>query len=108
MDHVTKIEWDDLHVVYVTNYYDIPLSGLCLWKGKLEKFEIEDYEYGKYRVIHMNVFQRLKARFDKKMFEWFVGTHWSYDNGRRTNYYYTRSPEWLHNAAFKFYYWWKK
>lgn len=108
MDLVTKIEWDDLHVVYVTNFYDIPLTGLCLWKGKLERFEVEDYEYGTYRVIHINWLQRLKARFDKKMFEWFVGHHWSYDNGRRTNYYYVRSPQWLHNAAFKFYYWMTK
>ena len=108
MDLVTKIEWDDLHVVYVTNYYDIPLTGLCLYKGKLEKFEIDDFEEGKYRVIHLNPIQRLLARLDKKMFEIFVGTHWSYEEGRRTNYYYVRSPEWLHKAAFKLYYWIKK
>lgn len=108
MKLVTKITYEQLYVVFVTNFYDIPLEGLCMWKGKLERFEIDDYEEATYKVVHVNAFQRIAERIRKKMFEWCVGYHWTYDNGRRTRYYYQWQPVWLHNALFKLYYWLSK
>lgn len=106
-----------MHYVFVSGFYDHPLTGTCLYQGKLCKFHIEALESGEesdyYIITPMTLWERFKARFDQKMFELCVGTHWSYDGNKRRSFYYVRSPAWLHNLLFKSYYYvtmkrWKK
>lgn len=105
-----KVHWREMHFVFVSGFYDIPLSGTCIHDGKLCRFHIEVLEGDQYQeteyyiITPLTRWEAFKARFNQKMFEMCVGKHWSYDGNRRRSHYYVRSPEWLHNLLFRAYY----
>ena len=73
------------NLVYVENYYDIPLSGLCTHKNQLVGFKVVDSEEDDptYEIIHLTPIQKIRELVKKKLFEICVGKHWSYKNGKR-------------------------
>jgi hypothetical protein len=104
MGNAATIRYEELYLVFVSNFYDHPLSGLCLYKGALCKFEWP-YEDDYVTVHSMSLGERLVARFRQKMFEWFVGDHWTYVDGKeRYAEFGARKPEWLSRLLFKMYY----
>lgn len=73
------------NLVYVENYYDIPLSGLCTHKNQLVRFKVVDSEEEnlEYEIIPLTWLQKMKALTQKKLFEICVGMHWTYKDGKR-------------------------
>ena len=94
---------NNLHILYVIRFYDIPLEGLCLHQGKIEKF-IVDYDTLQATIIHLSTLQRFHYLLKKKLFELCVGNHWTYKDGQRNSIYYERQPTCLHKALFNIYY----
>ena len=93
----------ELEIVYVDAFYDIPLGGLCRYNGKIERFKV-DYETEEATIIYLTHWQRFKELYHKKLFEICVGTHQSYVNNKRPNYFYWRKPKILHKILYKLYY----
>jgi len=93
----------DLDIVYVTSFYDIPLAGLCRYEGKIQKFET-DYDTEESTIIFLTPMQRFRALWSKWLFEICVGTHQSYENGKRAHYFYWRKPKFLHVFLYKSYF----
>lgn len=92
-----------LEIIFVTNFYDIPLAGLCWYDGKVERFE-SDYDTQKTTIIFLTRYERFKALLGKKLFEICVGTHHTYKNNRKASYFYWRKPVILHKILYKLYY----
>ena len=76
------INYDDVDFVWVSDHYDIHLRGLCRHNGELCEFET-DWESEKVEIKPLSVPQKLRWLLSKKLFEWFVGYHWTYKNGKR-------------------------
>jgi hypothetical protein len=93
----------ELEIIYVTDYYDIPLSGLCRYNNRIERFEYNE-ENQEYHIIHLTRYQRIVELFRKKLFEICVGTHQSYVNNKKPSFFYWRKPVILHRILFKLYY----
>lgn len=103
---IGKVKYEDLKVEFVSNYYDGPLSGLCKFGDRLCYFQLLDWERKdwEYEIYDLTFKEKSCKLINKKVFEWCVGYHWTYKEGKRTNYFYTRKPEWLYKLLFKFYY----
>lgn len=102
-----KVRWDQMHYVFITNFYDVPLTGTCLHEGKLCRFEMEwvdesDSDY--YLVYPLTFVERVKAKINQWCFEVCVGHHWSYGGLRRKSFFYYRRPQWLYKLLFRLYY----
>lgn len=93
----------ELDIVYVMNFYDLPLKGLCRYQGKIQLFET-DYETEETTITLLSTFTRLKLLWRKKLFEICIGNHWTYKNGKRTGYFYWRNPEWFHRILYNLYF----
>lgn len=110
MKQVAEIISSDLKIVFVTNYYDRPLSGLCYYNGDLTKFELnydpEDDEgiNETYFIFSLTVFEKIKYLFQKKMFEICVGYHQTYVNNKKPSFFYMRKPKWVFSLLYNFYY----
>lgn len=105
-----RLLYSDLNIVWVSNYYDGPLEGLCRQNGELMRFEIEEPDEARdddwyYNCYPLTKYEKVKWVIKQKMFEWCVGYHWTYTNNKRTNFFYYRKPEWLFKLLFKIYYW---
>lgn len=101
-----RVSYKDMNYVFITNFYDRPLSGFCMHEGELHRFEETDEscENDEYEVYKMTRWEKNRAWFSQKCFELCVGTHWSWGGGRRKDYFYWRRPKWLHKILFKVYY----
>lgn len=106
MKQVAKVPYDDMDFVYVENHYDIHLSGLCRYDGKIHRFltNDDDFDDSHCIILELSYIEKLKALWDKKLFEICVGTHWTYHEGKRMGDYYIRKPAWLHKKLFKWFY----
>lgn len=89
---------NDLDIIFVTDYYDIPICGLCMHEGRVERFELEDFEEAMYNIVPLTASQRFFALVDKKLFEMFVGLHWSYDKPNKRYHY---RPQWCWGIYYK-------
>lgn len=100
------IPYKDLDIVFVTNYYDVPLSGTCIHDGKLCEFECssEHDDPLMYAIYRLSFLQKIKAKFTQWKFEQCVGYHWSYHSGKKTTYFYIRKPKWLYTMLYKWFY----
>jgi len=99
MKYKAKVPYKFTTFVFVESHYDHNLAGLCQYKGKLCRFTCR-YGSDYCRIWELSFFEKLKALYTKKTFEWFVGRHWTYPdrpNGAR----YNRREG---SLRFKFYY----
>lgn len=105
MQRATILDYQLMRFIWVNNFYDHPLEGTCWWQGRFCYFEAVDYDSDQYRVYYLTWQERWRWRFRQRMFELFVGTHWTYDKeNRRTASFGTRKPRWFWNLMFRFYY----
>lgn len=92
-------------IIFVSNYYDVPLSGTCEFEGKRYKFKKrwidpdDDYEE-KYELIPLDKIQSIKQNISQWLFEVFVGSHWTYKDGIR-DYSANLKPKWKMNFYYK-------
>jgi hypothetical protein len=98
--------WGDMRFVFVSDFYDMPLNGICLCDGKLCEFD-GDYDTGAFTIKPPAWWQKVFWLWRKRLFEICVGHHWTYDaSGKeRSAAFSCRSPRWLYRALFKAYYW---
>lgn len=74
---------------YIMDYYDVPLSGLCLYNNETYYFEfIHEEIYGLFKLHEEDKYSILRQ---KKDFDEMVGSHWSFnkDTGKKEQQWYT-------------------
>lgn len=81
------IPYKKVNFLWITNHYDVHLSGLCVINNKICLFNtIVDYDTGEYdsyddlmcKITQLTFLEKLKFLFEKWLFELCVGTHWTY------------------------------
>lgn len=70
-------------LVFVEDYYDVPLKGTCNYKGKIAKFRRMSTKKDFYEITELSIFGRIGAKLNQWLFEICVGTHWSYKDGKK-------------------------
>ena len=93
---------EDFKMIWVTNFWDKPLAGLCRVNGELRRFSAEYDEQG-YTTYPLTSFEKVKWIIRKWIFELCVGTHFSYDRKSSESFRWRR-PKWLHKFLFNCYY----
>ena len=93
---------NNFKIIWVTNFWDKPLAGLCRVNGELRRFSAEYDEQG-YTTYPLTNFEKVKWIIRKWIFEICVGTHFSYDY-KSSGFFHWRRPKWLHKFLFNCYY----
>lgn len=114
MKRIATLPYDEIKFVWVSNHYDVHLSGLCKMGNTFFYFSTVNY-YDLYEedkelmcdVYMLSFWEDIKWRLKKFFFEQMVGYHWSYPK-RKNNHFHYRKPEWLYKRLFKLYYLIKK
>lgn len=105
---LAKIPYDQMDFVWITDHYDIHLSGLCRVDGELMLFKIvdvSDNEMPSYVVYPLTRLQKVKWLWKKWLFEVCIGEHWSYPQRKKGIHFYIKSPTWFWSTVFALYYW---
>jgi len=90
-------------IVWVSDFYDHPLAGICRWEGELCRFEW-DYDDEWVRIYLLTRLQKVRWLWRKVKFEICVGYHWTYKDGKRETNFHYRNPQWLYRLLFRFHY----
>ena len=104
------VKQQEMKYVWIEDHYDYHLSGSCLRNGKLCRFEIDDWGVDdwitpSFLVYQLTTGQKISWKIRQKMFEWSIGYHWTYKDGKlMASSYGHRRPKWLWNSIFKTYY----
>lgn len=104
---------EDLDLVWVSDYYDQPLTGLCRVDGRWCAFDW-GYRQPTVAVTELRPWSRWRWWARKRLFERCVGYHWSYGPQHRAfdpgttstllfKLYYARQkwPRWRENTAWR-------
>jgi hypothetical protein len=81
-----RIEPCDLQYLWINDYYDGPLTGMTLFNGEKHWFKIKRASNRRgnlYFLYKLTPDQITHEEYWHKMFEKYVGTHWTYINGKR-------------------------
>jgi hypothetical protein len=117
----SQVQHESMHRVWISDYWDGHLSGLCRHNGELCRFEIECDEDGDcpknatYTIYTLSPLEKLRWLWRKKKFEICVGRHWTYPDRKNGVQFRRRKPRWLDallwawqygdiRGAFRFYY----
>lgn len=101
---ITITDRSNLHILWVSNYYDLPLEGLCRHYGKICRFET-DYETEVTTIYSLEPIEKARWIFRKLAFELCVGTHWTYKDGKhREQSYGSRRPKWFWSMICRMYF----
>tara|TARA_Y100000310_G_scaffold56232_1_gene51642 strand:+ start:47682 stop:48092 length:411 start_codon:yes stop_codon:yes gene_type:complete len=98
---LTRIPYEEVDFVWISNHWDMHLSGLCRYNKKLCYFDNVDDIYDNklkdiYVSIHNLIFdEKIEWIIRKKLFEWCVGYHWTYPHRESGVHYRKRSPRWF-------------
>jgi hypothetical protein len=110
--HIT-LPYNEVDFLWVSDHYDIHLSGICKYQGRIYEFFTEDPGYNEEtddwepiytKLFYLTRYQIIKWLLKKKMFEICVGYHWTYPNRKEGERFYYRNPQWLYTRLFKLYY----
>ena len=106
---IAVIEYSDMDFIWIANHWDLHLSGLCRYNGKLCQFETDrDVENWDTRVevsiYPLSLTEKLSWLKRKKLFEWCVGYHFSYRQREQGANFYFRRPRLLWALIFAIYY----
>jgi hypothetical protein len=103
MNKTDIVDYCDIEFVFILDYYDVPLFGLCLKEERLCAFEIYDFDAVTYTIVALTKWQAVCARIDQWLFETCIGMHWTLHPSFRSGPRY-RLPEWLQSVLFGLYY----
>lgn len=92
----------ELRPIWVSDYYDHPLEGVCFWEGQTYSFTCSPYTKHA-QLTPLTRWQRFRWFKQQKLFEWCIGYHWTYRDNQR-GIYKQRSPRWFWDRVFKLYY----
>lgn len=109
MKHIATIPYDEVDFVWISDHYDIHLSGLCKMANTFFWFETIVNSYNvdvKCNIYMLSFWEEIIFKTRKLLFEQMVGFHWSYypDVDKPLKGFYYRKPQWLHKRLFKLYY----
>jgi hypothetical protein len=81
-----KISEDDIQILWVGNWYDGPLDGMCLYKGEKHWFTCKD-EWGedfwrRFNVVKLTPEQIAEEEKWHSLFVEKVGDSFAYENGK--------------------------
>ena len=114
MRRIATLPYDEIKFVWINNHYDVHLSGLCKLGNTLFYFKTvnhEDYYEDDTELMcdlfDLTLYEEMKWRMRKFLFEQMVGHHWSYPK-RNNKGFYLRKPRWLYRLLFTLYYTIKK
>ena len=88
---------------FVMGFYDHPLTGLAFYDGKRVYFE-RQYRGKIIELYTLSFYESIKYSIKKKGFELCVGTHQSFEKGKNKEFFYWRSPKWIHVVLYNYYY----
>lgn len=98
-----RVPADKIRVIFVSNYYDHPLSGVCAVNGRTYSFERE-YCSRWATITRLNRWHRVRLWSKRTAFGICVGWHQHYVNGKKARFYHTRRPRLLHQMLSNLYY----
>lgn len=111
------LPYSEINFKFVSDHYDVHLSGTCIYEKKLCEFkndypdyneEKEEFEEMQVRIYRLNFLEKIRWTLKQWLFEECVGYHWSYENGKRGKNFYYRRPKWFYKRLFMWYYQLKK
>jgi len=103
---IATVKYVDMNFFWITDHYDIHLTGYCHYKGALCRFDVTDDFFAKptnqvsYNIFSMTLFEKIKMLIDKTLFETCVGTSWSFPVKKES-----KKPKWLKKLLHEFYFW---
>jgi hypothetical protein len=97
-----KMRYEDVKFRFITNHYDVHLSGTCSYNGRIARFKNLDPYADKMwcQITELNFVERTKERLRQLWFEICVGKHWTYPD-RKNGARFNRS---INSILFKLYY----
>jgi hypothetical protein len=100
----TAFSLSGIENVWVTNFYDCPLRGLCRYRGKLcvyaARYSEDEDKPTYWEIYELSAIEKVRLTLHRWAFELCVGKHWSGDlNNRRP---FTGS---LNHPLTRLYYW---
>lgn len=99
-----RIPAEKLRLLWVSNYWDHPLEGLCVVRGEVHHFK-RTYGSRWCEVTPLTRRQKFRWWLRKTAFEVCVGTHWTYRHGSRApGGWHLRQPKWFWRQLHRFYY----
>lgn len=101
--------------VWISNHWDIHLSGIVRYKGEICEFitddqtiwsDEEDDWVGETFIDIFSLTPKEKFNWLRKkfLFEKCVGYHWSYPERKNGYNFHIRNPNWLYKFLFNFHY----
>jgi hypothetical protein len=108
MRHIATLPYDEVDFVWVSNHYDIHLSGLCKMGNTLFWFKTKIEGEVECDIYMLSFLEEIRFRLRKFFFERMVGYHWSYPQRKEWARFYYRKPVWLSKILIKLYYGLKK
>ena len=103
---LTTQKWP-LHFVWVTNYYDHPISGTCIHEWELCRFEWDPVYHEEdvvYNIYSLTPKEKAIWRIRQWLFEVCIGTHCTYEGPQRREHYRRKEPRWFWDIVFKTYF----
>ena len=93
-----------MELIFVSDFCNIPLAGLCRSNNKLCRFVTDpDNMYG-FSIYPLSTLEKVHWLSRKWLFEICVGTQYSYKNNKPIGVFHWRHPIWLHKKLFNLYY----
>lgn len=113
MKKIITIPYDEIQFHFVSDHYDVHLSGICIYKKKLYFFKtivINDTDNQLVDVFKLTYLEKIKWFLKQRWFEMCVGKHYSFkDNKKIQQHFFYRKPKFLFKILFDLYYkHWKK
>lgn len=109
-----KISYDNVDFRFISDHYDVHLSGTCIYNDALHDFENDypsyneekdEYEDMSVRIYSLDFYTRLKRYWKQWLFEQYVGYHWTYPYRKnRSRPFKYRNPKWFYTMLFKWFY----
>jgi hypothetical protein len=107
MKRIATLPYDELNFVWISNHYDIHISGLCEMGHTLFAFQtINPHDDDNYRceIYMLSFWEEIKWRMRKFFFEQMVGYHWTYPQRKNGANFYIRNPKWLYKFLYKLFF----
>ena len=110
---IKVIPYDEVNFKWISNHWDVHLSGTCIYNGELCEFEnsypmynedTDEYEEMLVKIYKLDLLSKLAWMKRQWGFEKCVGYHWTYINGARSYGFKYRKPEWFYKRLLNWYY----
>lgn len=103
---IKTLPYDQVDFRWISNHYDVHLSGTCMYNNRLCRFENKssDQDDMYVDIYRLNFIESMKWYWKQWIFEKCVGYHWTYPYRKVGVYFYYRKPKFLYKWLFNLYY----